>query len=330
MIIALLGVSILSTFTAIYLRQAAETTLTFAKIVLIYVVIVNIVTTQSRLRTIMMTMVVGGLIPAIGTIYNYKIGHLVEGSRAAYYGNFGNPNEDAYALIILVPIAITLAMKSGWFTRLFLGVAMLIYGLAVYLTFSRGGMLGLLVVLGMLGWKQKSFVVKAMMIGMLAGGVLLVSMFWTRNSGDFSDVKDDVTVNQRFATYKAGYLMFRDHPLLGVGPGDSLVAYPLYVPKQYHCGCQDQLVVHNAFLQMLAEAGALGTLPFLILIGAALYHAWKLQKTARPEMQKYAMGLELAMWGFVACGISGGFAWSWFPYLLTGMIVAARQIAHAE
>src|SRR5215467_1672174 len=42
MVVALLGVSAISTFGAIYMRLAAETTLEFGKIVLIYIVIENI------------------------------------------------------------------------------------------------------------------------------------------------------------------------------------------------------------------------------------------------------------------------------------------------
>src|SRR5215831_6473372 len=42
MVIGLLGVSAVSTFGSIYLTQAAETTLNFSKVVLIYIVIENI------------------------------------------------------------------------------------------------------------------------------------------------------------------------------------------------------------------------------------------------------------------------------------------------
>src|SRR5439155_2370006 len=127
-----------------------------------------------------------------------------------------------------------------------------LYFLATFLTFSRGGLMGLVAVLGLFGWKQRSFVLKAFMIGMLGLGLLAVGMFWNRKD-DFSDISKDTTVNQRIATIKAGIEMFRDHPLFGVGPGDSLVAYPLYVPREAHCGCSDQLVVHNAFIQVLSE-----------------------------------------------------------------------------
>jgi len=323
MVIGLLAVSAISTFGSIYVTLAAQTTMNFAKVVIIYIVIENIITTTARLRTVLMTMVIGGLIPAFGTIEHYLTHQLNQG-RAAFWGVFNNPNEDAYSLVILVPLAAVLLRRSGWFTRLVLIGAIAAYVMATYLTYSRGGIIGLIAVVGLFGWRQKSFILKMTLIAMLAGGVMVIGMFWNRKA-DFSDMSDDTTVNQRIATFKAGLEMFRDHPLFGVGPGDSMVAYPLYVPKDAHCGCQDQLVVHNAFIQVLGELGALGFLPFMILIATALYHAWTLQHYDNAELETYSLGLELALWGFVVCGLSGGFAWSWFPYLLIALIAAAKQ-----
>src|SRR6185295_138910 len=150
---------------------------------------------------------------------------------------------------------------------------------------------------------------------------------WGRSSGGFKDLKDDTTVNQRLATFEAGGLMFINNPLLGVGPGDSMVAYPLYVPKEAHCGCQDQLVIHNSFIQVLSETGILGFIPFMIFIFVSLYHAWKLGKG---PLGPYATALELAMWGFVVCSLAGGFSYTWWPYIMVGLIAAAKRISDAR
>jgi O-antigen ligase len=324
MVVGLLAVSAISTFGSIYVTLAAQTTLNFAKVVIIYIVIENIITTKDRLRTVLMTMVIGGLIPAAGTVYNYVTHHNLVQGRGAFFGVFNNPNEDAYSLVILVPLAAVLAWRSTWLIRIFLVASIVLYLVGTYVTFSRGGLIGLVAVLGLFGWRQKSFVLKIAMIGLLGIGLTVVGMFWTRKD-DFSNVSQDTTVNQRIATFKAGLDMFHDRPLFGVGPGDSMVAYPLYVPKEAHCGCQDQLVVHNAFIQVLGELGALGFIPFIVMLGAAIFHAWRLQRVRDPDLQAYSLGLELALWGFAICGLSGGFAWSWFLYLLVALVAAARQ-----
>jgi O-antigen ligase len=328
MLIAMLAISAISTVGAIYVTQAVQTTSELARIVVIYVVIENVVTSEKRLRGLLLTLIAGGLMPAIGTIQHYVTGQLVEHSRGAWLGVFGNPNEDAYSLAILVPIAVALASRSRWPLRIALWGVTAVYLLAIFLTFSRGSGLGLLVCLAIIAWKQESFALRSLMIVGLVAGVIVGSMFWMRKD-DFSNVSEDTTFNQRIATINAGIAMFKDHPILGVGPGCSIVAYPLYVPKQLHCGCSDQLVVHNAFIQVLSEVGGFGFAAFMILLAAGIVHARKLQRTRSPDMKAYAMGLEIGLWGFVVCGMAGGFAWSWFPYILIGLVVAARHINQA-
>jgi O-antigen ligase len=164
------------------------------------------------------------------------------------------------------------------------------------------------------------------MIAGLALSLVAVGLFWSRKD-DFTDIGSDTTVNQRTATMQAGALMFLDRPLLGVGPGCSLVAYPLYVPKEAHCGCEEQLVIHNAPVQVLSEMGILGFIPFTVIIGVSLLQAWRLQRSNAPRpLSTYAAGLELGLWGFIVCGLSGGFSYTWFPYLIVPLIVAARRI----
>jgi hypothetical protein len=37
-------------------------------------------------------------------------------------------------------------------------------------------------------------------------------------------------------------------------------------------------------------------------------------------------GLEIALWGFVVCGLSGGYLLTWFPYILLGLASSAKRI----
>ena len=317
-----LAVAFVSSFDAMWAKLAFERTSDIAKIVLIYVVIENTVISKDRLHTVLLTMVIGGLFPALGTINNYLHGILREG-RAAWVGVFANANENAYALVILVPIAWAIASKSGWLMRIALWAVIGVYVLAIYVTYSRGGLLGLFAVLGLIGWKQKSIVLRGLMVAALIGAVFVMGMYWKRDQG-FNDISNDTTYNQRIATIKAGVRMFYAHPLLGVGPGCSIVAYPLFVPPEAHCGCQLQLVIHNTVIQALSETGLLGFVPFMLFLGLSIFHAWRMQKG---PLSTYAAGLEIAMWGFLVCGLSGGFSYSWFPYILIGLIVAAKHIA---
>jgi O-antigen ligase len=116
--------------------------------------------------------------------------------------------------------------------------------------------------------------------------------------------------------------MFVDRPLSGVGLGCSIVAWPLYAPKGLYT--RGALVTHNTFVQVLSETGILGGFPFLLLIGLSLFHARKL--ALQPMTAGLGAAVEGALWGFVVCGMSGGYVLTWFPYLLFGLLGAARRV----
>ena len=65
----------------------------------------------------------------------------------------------------------------------------------------------------------------------------------------------------------------------------------------------------------------------MIFVFASLYCAWKMETG---PIGRYAMALELSMIGFVMCSLSGGFAYSWWPYILTGLIAAAKRITDSR
>jgi O-antigen ligase len=198
-----------------------------------------------------------------------------------------------------------------------------LYLIAIFFTFSRGGFLALFTVIGVAAWKQKSMVLRAAIVATLVGGIAVVGLFWKRSSGDFNNIKQDTSIQERMYTYQAGLQMFLHNPVLGVGPGDSMVAYPIYAPLSAKCGCHNQLVVHNSYLQALGELGSLGFLAFILFVLTPMFQAWRMQYG---PMGTYATALELAMWGFVACSMSGGFVYTWWPYILVGLIAAAKRI----
>jgi O-antigen ligase len=324
LLLAFLAVCFVSSFDAFWPRLAFDRTSDVIKIVLIYVIIENTVTTEARLRTVLLTMALGGLFPSLGTIYYFLHGWLREG-RGSWIGVFANSNEDAYAFVILMPIAAALAAKSRYGLRILLWGAMGTYLLATFLTYSRGGLIGLFAVFCLAAWKQKSRLIRSVMVAGVIGALVLVTVYWGRSAG-FSDISKDTTYNQRIATIEAGLLMFQANPLLGVGPGCSIVAYPIFVPEALHCGCQLQLVVHNAFVQALSEVGLLGFIPLMLFYGLSMFKAWKLQNG---PLRDYAAALEVALWGFVVCGLSGGFTYTWWPYILIALVVAAGHIAES-
>jgi O-antigen ligase len=323
LLIGFLGIAAASCVTALWPGLAATAVLDLAKMVLVFFLIVNAATTVRRLRGLMWTMAIGGLIPAAGVLRNYWQGHIEEG-RTAWVGSFSNPNDLAYSLVILIPLAVFLALDLGWFGRLVLVGMSLVYMAGVYVTFSRGCLIGLVAVIVLTAWKQRSIVFRTLIILALGAGLVFATQFWSRNE-DFKNINGDGSFQQRLATSKAGISMFLDHPLLGVGPACSVVAWPLYAPQGLYT--RGSLVTHNTFIQALSETGALGFVAFIAFLGLGIYHAANLAShPSTPNLAPLASGLGIALWGFVVCGLSNGNVLTWFPYILVGMIAAARRI----
>jgi O-antigen ligase len=324
LLLGFLGSAALSSLTALWVRQAVEAVSDLMKFALVYFFIVNCANTQRRLRGVMWTMVIGGLFPAVGALRNYFQGNLVEG-RAAWVGIFANPNDLAYSLVILVPLAAFLATSLRPLPRLALVGISIVYVAAIFVTFSRGGAVGLVAVIALYSWRKKSVLFQGLMVLLLAAGMILAGRFWTR-SEDFSHLNGDISFRQRWATSQAGLAMFADHPLLGVGLGCSVIAWPLYAPEDLYT--RTALVTHNTFIQPLAETGIAGFLPFILFVGFGLHYARKLAlESSGNGLANLGAGLEVSLWGFVVCGLSGPYALSWFPYILVGLVSSARRIA---
>ena len=320
LLISFVGAAALSCVTALWPGYAADFLSDLIKMALVSFFLMNSAGTEKRLRGVMWIMLIGGLFPATGTLRNYLAGNLEEG-RATWVGIFGNPNEVAYSLVILLPLAAYLAEASGWFVRLVLLGMVTLYVPAIFVTFSRGGLVGLGAVIAVYAWRHRSIWVYGLLAVAIAAGVGMAGRYWSRGE-DFSQLNDDVSFQQRLATSQAGLEMFVDRPLSGVGLGCSVIAWPLYAPKGLYT--RGALVTHNTFVQVLSETGILGGVPFLLVIGLSLYHARKL--ALRPKTARLGSAVEGALWGFVICGMSGGYVLTWFPYLLFGLLGAARRV----
>ncbi len=321
LLLAFIGGAGLSCLGALWPAYAVQAVSDLAKMSLVYFFLVNAGRSEALLRGVMWTMVVGGLFPAIGTLHNYHIGNLEEG-RARWVGIFANPNEVAYSLVILLPLAAYLATKSGWLGRIFLAGAASLFLMGAYVTFSRGGLVGIAVVASSYVWRTFGMGMRVLFLTILVCGFLFAGRYWSRGE-DFSNLNSDNSFQERIATSQAGWGMFVDHPLTGVGLGCSVIAWPLYAPQGLYT--RGALVTHNTFIQVFGETGLLGGIPFLALLVVGIIRARRTAK--QPQTRHIGIALETALWGLAACGMSGGYVLTWFPYLLLGLTSAASRIA---
>jgi O-antigen ligase len=132
---------------------------------------------------------------------------------------------------------------------------------ALFLTGSRGGLLGMAAVLGLI----------VMRSGQRRYGVLLIAAFigaFVWQAGDtmkertatLDDYREDDSASDRIVAWTAATRMMLANPLTGVGPGAFVKAFPSY---------SDGVVIqaHNTYFQIGAEYGPIAA---LALIGAIM------------------------------------------------------------
>jgi O-antigen ligase len=309
----------LSVFGAVWPNYAFEAFSNLVKMAVVWLLIVNTVNSEGRLRTLLLTMVAGGLFPALGSLWSWQHGVTVEG-RAAWIGIFANPNEMAYSLVILIPIAFAVSQRLSPAPRILIWLALVPFVAAIYLSFSRGSLIGLGAVMAYMGLRQENLAARFAMIGLLLAGAVGGSIYWSRDAG-FKDVGEDANFNERLTTYQVALKMYEDSPILGVGINCSSVAWPLYAPT-LQLSHHKWLITHNTFIEALSETGTVGFLFLISFFAAVLRRAWKVGRS-----NDLMAALAIAFVGFLVCGMSGGYVMSWFPYLLAGAIGAAGRIA---
>ena len=202
------------------------------------------------------------------------------------HGMFGQPNPFAGYLGTILPIALamTLVPHPGRF-RGIAAFSLLMIAMGIVLSLSRGAWLGLAISLAVMAmaWSPRA---KQLLIPLTAGIILVVGLAMlgllppnlatritsvTDNFGVF-DVRnvpptsENFAVVERMAHWQAGWEMFRDHPFLGVAPGN----YPAVYERYYIPPWREALGhAHNYYLNMAAEAGLPGLLALLLLLGLA-------------------------------------------------------------
>lgn len=257
-----------------------------------------------------------------------------EGARAGSVGFFSNSADFGVAMCVVWPLtAMLLMMKpQKLFWRVLLLTASGVFLIAILVCGSRGAVVGAACVIlaGIAVSKRKLGVV--LMALLLVPGILFVmpgaSKLRFRSAVDY---RDDPTASSRLMFWRAGLLMFRDNPLLGVGIHNF--AETRRDHYAYLGGTEVAWVPHSIYIEVLSELGLGGMIPTLTLIGLLFWLNAKTRKqmlTLGAEKRgsfEYcvASGLDLALVGYLT---SGAFvAVFYYPHMwvLLGMSVGLHR-----
>ena len=321
-LVAFLALCALSVTWSLAPELSRAAALEVGKLVLLYVVIVNVVTTPRRLGFALALMAAAAVVPALGTLSNWRDGTLlVDGFRARWLGVLADPNHDAMALVAVVPLALTFALRTVGVRRvLWLAAAAACVG-AVVTTHSRGGALGL--ALAVLVWallyRSKAQAVALALAGLAAVAAFAPTSFWARNE-TIGDYAEDASAMGRVHAWQVAGAILRDRPLTGTGAGAFLEAWPVYAPLGTG---HTRYVAHNVILEVAAEEGLPAVLLFSFFVAACARGAWRARRD--PEVGPLASAVFASLAGYVLCDLMSGYSLSWYLYVLCGLGAAAER-----
>ena len=247
------------------------------------------------------------------------------------------------ALIVLLGVAMFLAVRAGgyrsrWRRALPLAAAGLA-AIALGLTYSRSGLLsvlaGLIVVeLAWLGWKKGLIAVFATLL-VLAGG--LAGITAARDTRDLGKkIETTMGLNKltggRVYLVKAGWRMYKRHPVRGVGLAGFPQAFPSY--RTSHAAKLTLKESHTTPVTIAAEQGTLGLVAFGGLL--VTFFATTLRKRRYGASRDLYLMQAGIVGGVVALCVSSLSYNAFFedPYvwvfLAMGSAVATRLVAPAQ
>jgi O-antigen ligase len=294
----------------------------FFKVVVMFVVMVNVVRTEKRLRALLGLVLAASCLLSLAALTDYLQGNLaLEGRRIAGLigGLFSNPNDLALHLVTMFPISLALFLSSrGPLKKSLFLATLLLLVLGLVATFSRGGFLGFGCVVAFVVWKlaRRNRAIFGVFALTLLLAVVALAPGAYRNR--LATTNDDSAV-ARTDDLKRSIFVAVAHPLFGVGMGN----YVLY--------SNNNKATHNAYTQVASEMGLAALLIYLGFLLSPQKHLRRVEQVTRTNLRRppayyLAVGLQASLVGYMVVSFFASVAYLWYAYYLVAYAVCLRRI----
>jgi O-antigen ligase len=269
---------------AFWRMGALQFALDFGRVAIYHILIVNLVNTPRRFRIFLLVfaLLIGWLAGSSCLGFLHGDLYLERGRFARAEGmtsSGGNPNELGITLVSSLPLVVLLVVDKPWRGRL-LGLAVAaLSGWVLVFTGSRTSIVALLFLLAAFVFSSKKRLL------FLPIGVILLAVTWQVMPVEYQErylsvaTRDqDESYTNRLLAWQAGWHMFLDYPVTGVGGGQFQVANGAkYWPGE---GQKVWLNAHSLYFQIIAELGLCGTAAFC----AYLFALFRLNRSLGKEL----------------------------------------------
>ncbi|MEX0272234.1 IctB family putative bicarbonate transporter [Leptolyngbyaceae cyanobacterium UHCC 1019] len=234
------------------------------------------------------------------------------------YSYLGNPNLLAGYLIPAIAFSVAAVFVwQSWMQKALAAVMVIVNSTCLALTFSRGGWIGIVVAVGVLllllahwwsiylprFWRKWTLpIVLGTAAGVVVLAMVVVEPLRDRVGSMFAG-RGDSSNNFRINVWMSVIEMIKDHPILGIGPGNVAFnkIYPLYMKARYSA-----LSAYSILLEVILEAGIIGFTCFVWLLLVTINQGWNALQRLRQVGDRDGLWLIAAiasLFGMIAHGL---------------------------
>lgn len=293
------------------------------RLVLFLLLVINEVKTVKSLEIFMNIIALSGLVLIGVSVLFIMLQGYVPGTRLKVL----DVNQNALGISLLV----TLPGVLWWATRttkyngvlkkalafLFIIASIVLIGLSG----SRGSAISLaIMLLILLIWKQTR-IWGLLMIAIVAIALVATPAVFTTTIERFKGAEGDTALGGREYIWEGGVDLIKDHPLFGVGIGNSSYeVVPYMINNNAPWVESNRIPLHNPIMVIWADTGLIGLLIYLgVLLSALISFLIQFVKEAKHGMNKlrtyFPLMASMAI-GYLASWIKGGGMESTFSYFL--------------
>lgn len=317
----------------------------FFRILLFNILFVTLVNTMHRFRTALILYVALTGWVAGGALWSYANGvfdvnALRNGFERATGLTTSNGSPNSLGMTLVASLPLTALLWKGTFRLKALAVIVTGMSLvAIVLTGSRTSFACLLLLIVSFAFTKKTG------LFYLAGfGILAVALWpfvpdqYKERYSEISDIasgkKKDESYESHRLTRLAGWHMFLDYPISGVGAGQFGIANG----QKYWPGPGKKLWLnsHNLYIQIIAELGIIGAIAWLVFIIPFVRDCFRLKKLVYlrqqppPLIRSFPTGALFCLVALFIGGWTGHNLYRWMWYLLAAMVTALQQMSSKD
>jgi len=333
--------------------------ISYFKDAIIVVVIVVLLRRPNTLRNAMWALLAAGIFMASLTTFQQLTGtfdndywgfakagrmQIVAGEEDDFRiaGPIGDPNFYSQVLVVLVPIAMDrMRNDKKKSLRMLAAYTLGVCVFSIFMTFSRGAFMSMMLVIGLM-----LIVQPPKPLTFLFAIAIIVPLFsvlppsYTARLKTIpdaipglteKDVREEASFRGRSSAQQAGWLMFLDNPVFGLGVGNFGNHYQEYSRGLGLDGSRWDQAPHNLYLEIVTEKGLFGLSVFIMLIGTMFAGIGRARRQFLDQgeagLASLVVAFRIGMVGYLVASIFLQLSYPRFFWVLIGIGFAIPNVA---